>query len=72
MQSILEKQKCAKILVGDPHQQIYRFRGAVNAMDALKADKTAYLTQVILSFFPRFSKKIGRERLGMRLLNCVL
>lgn len=46
MQSILKEQKCVKILVGDPHQQIYRFRGAVNAMDALKADKTAYLTQV--------------------------
>lgn len=46
MQSILKEQKCAKILVGDPHQQIYRFRGAVNAMDALKADETAYLTQV--------------------------
>ena len=46
MQSILKKQKCAKILVGDPHQQLYKFRGAVNAMDALAADETAHLTQV--------------------------
>ncbi len=30
--AILEQQQCAKVLVGDPHQQIYQFRHATNAM----------------------------------------
>lgn len=30
--AILEQQHCAKVLVGDPHQQIYQFRHATNAM----------------------------------------
>ncbi|ESO99456.1 hypothetical protein LOTGIDRAFT_113635 [Lottia gigantea] len=42
---ILEKQRQTKILVGDPHQQIYSFRGAVNAMQQIHATKTFYLTQ---------------------------
>ncbi len=32
--AILEQQHCAKVLVGDPHQQIYQFRHATNAMAA--------------------------------------
>ncbi|XP_061922329.1 F-box DNA helicase 1 isoform X2 [Entelurus aequoreus] len=41
---VLLKQKCAKMVVGDPHQQIYTFRGAV---DALTTQHTHiyYLTQ---------------------------
>ncbi|CAD5121989.1 DgyrCDS10442 [Dimorphilus gyrociliatus] len=35
----------AKILVGDPHQQIYSFRGAINALGIINAHKTFYLTQ---------------------------
>ena len=31
-QDILFRQNCPKILVGDPHQQIYSFIGARNAM----------------------------------------
>ena len=42
---ILVTQEQAKILVGDPHQQIYSFRGAVNALDSLQPTHTFYLTQ---------------------------
>ena len=44
---ILTHQPQGKILVGDPHQQIYSFRGAVNAMDSITADTVFYLTQVM-------------------------
>jgi len=44
--SIVLCQKCGKIFVGDPHQQIYSFRLAVNAMESVKASTTLYLTQV--------------------------
>ncbi|MBP1749540.1 MAG: F-box helicase 1-like [Deltaproteobacteria bacterium] len=37
-------QSCAKILVGDPHQQIYAFRGARDVMQKMEADATLYLT----------------------------
>ena len=43
---ILLRQPQGKILVGDPHQQIYSFRGAVNAMEMIEADTVFYLTQV--------------------------
>ena len=51
------KQKTPKVVVGDPHQQIYLFRGAINALDAIKCESnvmTYYLTQ---SF--RFGPEIG-------------
>ncbi|HCL5313129.1 TPA: UvrD-helicase domain-containing protein, partial [Salmonella enterica] len=32
--AIVLNQSCRVVLVGDPHQQIYRFRGADNAMNA--------------------------------------
>ena len=34
---VLQQDKCAKILVGDPHQEIYTFMGARNAMSAVAA-----------------------------------
>lgn len=43
---ILLRQNKGKILVGDPHQQIYAFRGAVNAMQQVEASHTFFLTQV--------------------------
>ena len=43
---IMLSQSQAKVLVGDPHQQIYGFRGAVNAMQQVTASKIFYLTQV--------------------------
>lgn len=39
-------QPQAKILVGDPNQQIYAFRGAINAMQSIEANQVFYLTQV--------------------------
>ncbi|XP_068442554.1 F-box DNA helicase 1 [Clinocottus analis] len=42
---VLLSQNCAKILVGDPHQQIYTFRGAVNALDIIVHTHIFYLTQ---------------------------
>ncbi|XP_061770223.1 F-box DNA helicase 1 isoform X2 [Nerophis ophidion] len=41
---VLLKQKCAKMVVGDPHQQIYTFRGAVNALTT-QHTHIYYLTQ---------------------------
>ncbi|XP_068611609.1 F-box DNA helicase 1 [Brachionichthys hirsutus] len=42
---ILLPQRCGKILVGDPHQQIYTFRGAVNALNLVGHTHIYYLTQ---------------------------
>jgi len=44
---VFQRQTKARIMVGDPHQQIYGFRGAVNAMDMVQATCTFFLTQVI-------------------------
>lgn len=43
---VLLSQPCGKILVGDPHQQIYTFRGAVNALQIVSHTHIYYLTQV--------------------------
>jgi len=43
--AILNEQKTARILVGDPHQQIYGFRGAIDVMQHLESTQTRYLTQ---------------------------
>ncbi|XP_061570172.1 F-box DNA helicase 1 [Cololabis saira] len=42
---VLLAQRCGKILVGDPHQQIYTFRGAVNALHLANHTHIFYLTQ---------------------------
>ncbi|NWV23911.1 FBH1 helicase, partial [Origma solitaria] len=42
---IVQSQKCGKILVGDPHQQIYTFRGAVNTLYLVPHTHVFYLTQ---------------------------
>ena len=42
---VLRRQKCQIVYVGDPHQQIYSWRGAVNAMESLPATSEAALTQ---------------------------
>ncbi|NXO85509.1 FBH1 helicase, partial [Sitta europaea] len=42
---IVQSQNCGKILVGDPHQQIYTFRGAVNTLYTVPHTHVFYLTQ---------------------------
>lgn len=42
---VMLSQLCSKILVGDPHQQIYTFRGAVNALKQVEHTHIYYLTQ---------------------------
>ncbi|XP_066174984.1 F-box DNA helicase 1 [Sylvia atricapilla] len=42
---IVQSQKCGKILVGDPHQQIYTFRGAINTLYMVPHTHLYYLTQ---------------------------
>jgi F-box protein, helicase, 18 len=55
---IIMKQKAPKIIVGDPHQAIYQFRGARNAMDMVQPDpeRDLPLTQ---SF--RFGQELADE-----------
>ena len=45
MLDIFMKQSVTRVIVGDPHQQIYMFRGAVNALDLVTPTHTYYLTQ---------------------------
>ncbi len=52
---ILNNQEARRIYVGDQYQQIYKWRGSVNAMNEIDGDKL-YLTQ---SF--RFGQKIADE-----------
>jgi AAA domain/UvrD-like helicase C-terminal domain len=42
---ILHEQRAQIVLVGDKHQQIYEWLGAINAMDKVHADATTDLTQ---------------------------
>ncbi|NXU30455.1 FBH1 helicase, partial [Thalassarche chlororhynchos] len=42
---IVLSQRCGIILVGDPHQQIYTFRGAVNTFYSVPHTHVYYLTQ---------------------------
>lgn len=42
---LLLRQNAPRILVGDPNQQIYGFRGAVNAMSLIDCSTVFYLTQ---------------------------
>jgi superfamily I DNA/RNA helicase len=52
--SIVGHAKAQKIFVGDPYQQIYSWRGSVNAMDEIYTPQIAHLSQ---SF--RFGKQVA-------------
>ena len=52
---IVISQKCSKIVVGDPHQQIYSFRGAQDILSKIHSENIKYLTH---SF--RFTNNIAR------------
>jgi len=55
MSHLVDQQNhCSRLYIGDPHQAIYGFRGAVDAMSHLKVDETHNLTA---SF--RFAHNIG-------------
>ena len=43
--SIIRAQRCPILVVGDPYQSIYAFRGATNALEAFTANQQYYLTQ---------------------------
>ena len=47
---MVQGQTCPKVFVGDPYQQIYGSRGAVNALDAIEPTHTFYLTEVLVIF----------------------
>jgi hypothetical protein len=42
---VLQKQKCQIVYVGDRHQQIYEWRGAVNAMETITTEGELRLSQ---------------------------
>lgn len=42
---LLAKQKTQLVIVGDRYQQIFSFRGALNAMSTFKVEERAWLTQ---------------------------
>lgn len=42
--SIFEQFKSRKVMVGDRHQKIYGFNGAINALEEFHADETLFLT----------------------------
>jgi F-box protein 18 (helicase) len=54
MLDVLMRQKTTKIIVGDPNQQIYMFRGAINALSSVEATHTYHLTQSF-RFGPRIA-----------------
>ncbi|ASW04222.1 3'-5' exonuclease [Paraburkholderia aromaticivorans] len=59
MLSVLRRQQHAQVIyVGDPYQQIYEWRGAVNAMDLIKARECA-LTESF-RFGPHFAALASR------------
>ena len=43
--SVLRRQDSQIVYVGDKHQQIYDWRGAINAMEEMPADEETYLTK---------------------------
>ena len=48
---IFRKQNSNKVIVGDPNQQIYTFRRAVNALGSIQARMTQELDGKAFSFF---------------------
>lgn len=45
MLEVLQNQSCQVVYVGDPYQQIYEWRGAINAMKRIHTKKSTALTQ---------------------------
>lgn len=66
--ALFSDNNCRRILVGDSHQSIYAFRGAVNALNRIEAEKTLYLTnsfrcpQEVLDRANWFLKRYATDR----------
>lgn len=56
-QALVLSQRCNVVMVGDRHQQIYRFRGAENALDA---EQLADAEQLCLTHSFRFGPGVAR------------
>lgn len=54
--AVLQRQKAQLVFVGDPHQQIYEWRGAVDALARVKTNGICRLTQTF-----RFGPAIASE-----------
>lgn len=69
--SVIRKQACQRVYVGDRNQQIYEWRGAVNAMEKIKTDTESHLTKsfrfgvVIADVASRILSRLG-ERHALR------
>ena len=67
MLEVLNRQAAQVIYVGDRHQQIYQWRGAVNAMEHVRTKHETYLTQsfrfgaAIAELANRVLKRLGEE-----------
>jgi len=55
--SIMEQAQCCRIYVGDPHQQVYSWRGSINAFERIAETQT---NSFRLSQSFRFSHKIAQ------------
>lgn len=62
--SVLANQKAKLVYVGDAHQQIYEWRGAVNAMEMMQTDQTCYLTQSF-RFGPTIAERASKILEGL-------
>lgn len=62
---LLEHQQCQVVYVGDRHQQIYEWRGAINALEKVRTPKECALTQSF-RFGPRIAElaNVLLRRLG--------
>lgn len=66
--SLFRNNQCRQILVGDPHQSIYAFRGALNAFDKVNADYNLHLSysfrsrQEILDQANYFLGKLAKDK----------
>jgi len=64
---LLEHQRCQVVYVGDRHQQIYEWRGAINALEKVNTPKECSLTQSF-RFGPQIAElaNVVLRRLGER------
>lgn len=69
MLDVLSRQAAQVVYVGDRHQQIYQWRGAVNAMEQVRTSHETYLTQsfrfgeMIANLANHVLRRLGEETL---------